>query len=446
MLESFLAFMREQKLAGPEDRILLTVSGGVDSVTMADLFFRAGYDCAVAHCNFQLRGAEADADEALVRALAERWNMPVFVRRFETARHAGESGISIQMAARELRNEWFETLLGRHGFDVYAVAHHLNDSMETFLFNIAKGTGIAGMHGIRPKSGPVIRPLMFATRTMIERYARERSLTWREDRSNASLKYHRNKIRHQVMPALRAINPNLEKTFLSTLERVRAVEDIFLSHVGEIKAKAVKKKGTDLWRRMKTVLESPGSALVLFEIIRPLGFNYYQAADIVRHWPGRSGRLFMSDSHTLVADREDLIISPAGEEKEQTVRIERGLRTVSLQKMKLYFEMLPAKGIKFPAGKETAMLDLDLLQFPLLVRPWKKGDFFHPLGMQGKKKLSDFMIDEKIPVNLKKDVMVLLSGNAIAWVINHRIDNRFRVTESTRRVLKIIAKPHAESL
>ncbi len=445
MLESFLAFIREQKLVRPGDKILLTVSGGLDSVTMTDLFLRAGYDVSIAHCNFQLRGAEADADEVLVNELAKKWDVTLFTKRFETRRFAKEQGISIQMAARQLRNEWFESLLETHDFDMYAVAHHLGDSLETFLFNIAKGTGIAGMHGIRPKSGHVIRPLMFATRTMIEKYARERSLTWREDASNASLKYHRNKIRHRIIPILKEINPNLEHTFSSTIDRINAVEDIFLSHVAEIREKAVRQKGSKLWIDMEAIMASPGFTVVLYELIRSFGFNSKQATDIAMHWPGRSGRLFYSTTHMLVADRKYLIVSASAQQKEGengVIKVEKGMQEISFREITLFFKEITIAEVSFHAGKETALLDYDKLQFPLLVRYWRKGDFFKPLGMQGKKKLSDFMIDEKIPVNLKKDVMVLESGDDIAWVINHRIDDRFKVTESTRRVLKIIARTH----
>ncbi len=442
MLESFLTFIGEHELLGPDDKILLTVSGGIDSMVMSDLFLRAGYEFSIAHCNFQLRGEESDADEALVKEMAKNRGISLFTERFETERFASDRGISIQMAARQLRNEWFEALLERHGFDIYAVAHHLDDSFETFLFNITKGTGIAGMHGIRPKSGHVIRPLLFATRAMIEKYARERSLIWREDASNTSLKYHRNKIRHMVVPVLREINPDLEKTFLSTVERISAVEDIFLSQIRNVRERAVMRKDSGLWIRMEAVMKSPGSPAVLHELIRRFGFNYRQAANIVRHWPGRSGRLFYSPTHIMVADREYLIISARETEKEEMVKIEKGTREVSLRQVTLTFQVLPAEEVSFNTGEETAILDYDKLLFPLLVRNRKRGDFFRPLGMRGKKKLSDFMIDEKIPVNLKKDVMVLQSGDDIAWVINYRIDDRFKVTESTRHVLKIIAKSH----
>lgn len=443
MLETFLTFIGKQELIRPGDKILLTVSGGVDSMVMTDLFLRAGYRFSIAHCNFNLRGVEADADEALVKNFAKARDIPFYIRRFETQQFARESGISIQMAARQLRNQWFESLMELNDFDVYAVAHHLNDSLETFLFNLTKGTGIAGLHGIQLKNGHIIRPLLFATRTMIRKYAKERSLDWREDRSNASVKYHRNRIRHQVIPALKKINPNLEQTFASTLKRIGAVEDIFQSYIRNFRKQAVAQKRKELWIEIEKINNAPGAVAVLYELIRSYQFNYEQADLIIRGLPGRPGRLYYSSTHVLNIDRSHLIISPVKNRQEtEGLAIDKEVREIVFGTVRLSFEVISLDDVSFETDKKIAMLDYDALHFPLLIRKWRYGDFFVPLGMRGKKKLSDFMIDEKIPVNLKTDVLVLLSEGQVAWVVNHRIDERFKVNTKTKRILKIMSNAH----
>jgi len=443
MLQAFLATIHDQKLFEPEEKILLTVSGGMDSMVMADLFYRSEYPFSIAHCNFQLRGDEADADEELVRSFAKTCGVPFFCQKFETEQFARDSGISIQMAARQLRTDWFESLVETHGFVAYAVAHHLNDSLETFLFNIAKGTGIAGMHGIPAKSGNISRPLIFATHAMIEQYAKRRSLKWREDRSNASVKYHRNRIRHAVIPELKKINPNLEQTFGSTIERINDVEAVFHAYVQNFQRQATKQKGKELWIDIQKLIGGPGAGLVLYEIIKSFHFNYSQARNIIMCLGGKSGLLFYSETHVLNIDRDYIIIGLVGSaDQVWEIAVEKGENEVRFGEVWFSLEILPSEEVSFDMNKGVAVLDYNKLQFPIHIRRWQHGDFFKPLGMQGKKKLSDFMIDEKIPVNLKTDVLVLLSGDSIAWVVDCRIDDRFKVTDSTKQVLKITTSSH----
>ncbi len=418
----------------------------MDSMVMADLFYRSEFSFSIAHCNFQLRSDESDADEELVESFAKSCRVPFFCQRFETEQFARDSRISIQMAARQLRTDWFESLVEAHGFAAYAVAHHLNDSLETFLFNITKGTGIAGMHGIPTKNGHIVRPLMFATRSMIEQYSRRHKLIWREDQSNASVKYHRNRIRHAVIPELKKINPNLEQTFASTIERVAAVEAVFQVYVQNFRRQSTKQNDKELWVDIQKLLGAPGAGLVLYEIIRPFHFNYSQSHNIITCLSGKSGLLFYSETHVLNIDRDYIIISPL-ESTDQIgeIAVEKGDDKVRFGKVCFSFEILPSEEVSFDMNKKVAVLDYNKLQFPMRIRRWQGGDFFRPLGMQGKKKLSDFMIDEKIPVNLKTDVLVLLSGDSIAWVVDCRIDDRFKVTDSTKRVLKITTSSHVQS-
>ncbi len=437
MLEQLLNYIDKQKLWQPNEKILVGVSGGIDSVVLAHLLSEASIPFAIAHCNFRLRGSDSDEDETFVKNLAKQLGVKIFVRQFDTKQFAERHSISIQMSARELRKAWFEDLKKTEGFDRIATAHHLNDSLETVLFNLTKGTGIAGLKGIPPQQGDYVRPLMFATRQMIKKYAISHGITWREDRSNETVKYHRNLIRHKVIPELKKINPALEATFIHSMEKIIAVANLFTEAVHEKRAVLLEPMRGGYRINKEKLLETHEFQIILYEILKPYGFNYSQTSGLVSAMQGQPGKIFESPGYLLTVDREYLFINPKEEMKNDQKSIGQNMKEITTGRARLTFEKLKREAVTIDADRNTACLDYEKLEFPLVLRPWKKGDFFMPLGMKGKKKVSDFMIDEKIPLNLKNQVMVLQSGKNLVWIVGHRIDDRYKVTDKTRWIYKI---------
>ncbi len=448
MLEKFLEYIKEKGLLSGEDKILLAISGGIDSVVMARLFRDAGISHGIAHCNFGLRGEESDADEKFVRKLARKADAPCYVKNFNTEQYAEDHRISIQMAARELRYNWFEKLAATEGYNYIALAHHRNDVLETILLNLTRGTGIAGLHGIAPKRGRFIRPLLFAGKEDIFAYVTKKQLTWREDSSNASTKYQRNKIRQEVVPVLEELNPNLSQTIQQTAEKISAVERFFYQEVEKVKESAIRRQGQDWILALDSVLNSTEPVLLLSQLLEPWGFSYTQAREIVAVYQQEdttSGKIFESNTHRLNTDRGQLIISPENLQIYQDLEIEEKDKEVVYGSRQFIFDTIKAEGYGISGDKNLAALDKDKLNFPLKLRSWKHGDWFCPLGMNQKKKLSDFMIDAKIPLNLKERIPVLTSGDSIVWIVGHRIDNRFKITETTNEVLEVKVRHHEES-
>jgi len=437
MLDQLSDYIKKQKLFQPEERMLLAVSGGIDSVVLFHLFVRSGYSFAVAHCNFQLRGKESDKDDHFVQDLAEEAKIQFFSRSFETEAYSKMHGISIQMAARELRRTWFSELKQANNFDKIATAHHLNDSIETALFNLAKGTGIAGLMGIQPKKEDYVRPLLFSTRQMIEDYAALQQLKWREDRSNSSVKYSRNLIRHHVIPELKKINPNLEQTFAQTSEKIVGASAI-LGDVVNAKKSELLHRVKDLTVIDKLSLAAVGNTPILvYEMLEEFGFNYTQIKDMLQSLHGQTGKVFHSGTHQITIDRKQVFIEKRQSNVHSYWKIYKDESEKHIEGVQFHFEKLGAQNTSIKRDKQMAMLDLDKLRFPLSFRHWKHGDAFFPLGMQHKKKVSDFMIDEKIPVNLKKQMLLLLSGNDIVWLVGHRIDERYKITQYTKEIFRI---------
>jgi tRNA(Ile)-lysidine synthase len=452
MLQAFKLYVNSAKLFHQADRILLAVSGGVDSVAMVRLFRDAGYKYGIAHFNFKLRGAESDGDEDFVKKLAESYGVPYYIRHFDTKQHALDHKISIQMAARDLRYTWFNELLNEHGYDYVATAHHLDDQAETFFINILRGTGISGMHGILPKQGKIIRPLMFATRERILEYAGKNDLSWRDDRSNKSRKYLRNKLRLDVLPELSKISPEFSYKLNESICHLRDVETIFNSHMAGVTADLVQHKPEGVLISIDWIYEYEPHETYLFELLKPYGFAFPVVKEIVRSLDTFSGKIFYSPTHRLLRDRENFIIQPLadlnpGLSPNEILRIEKGV--THIEKPVCLRADETDKINDLPMGKASvACLDLDKLIFPLKLRKWEKGDWFMPLGLKGKKKLSDFFVDQKVSLADKEKVWLLLSGNDIVWVIGKRIDNRYRITSRTKKAYVISCKednPEAET-
>ncbi len=435
MVDRLREFIRHKDLCQDTDRILLAVSGGVDSVVMLDLFLKNGYKTGLAHCNFGLRGDESDGDEYFVKKLAEERDVACYIEHFETEKMASDKRISTQMAARELRYDWFEEIRSGEGYHYVATGHNFNDSVETMVFNLIKGTGLKGLTGIPAKSGNVIRPLLFASREEIEAYASENNIDFRNDSSNASVKYHRNYIRHKILPDFRHVNPGFDLTIRNTLERLAGIQQFVNNWLETEKASYMFEKGKDIYLKNDFFSKANEPAL-LYEVISKYGFNYDQCESIIAGLGNDAGKVFYSEGFTLNIDRDHLIISTR-QQAEERFGISLKDKLLVTDRFSLTFEILETTPVLSP-DRHIAYLDLEKLHYPLVLRNWEKGDWFVPLGMKGKKKLSDFMIDKKIPLNLKKRIMVLLSKDSIAWVAGHRIDDRFRIDSKTRKILKII--------
>ncbi|MDJ1479291.1 tRNA lysidine(34) synthetase TilS [Cytophagaceae bacterium YF14B1] len=437
MLKKFLTYINEKTLFQPDEKVLLAVSGGMDSVVMLHLFYKAKLNFAVAHCNFGLRGEESDADEQFVKKLAKKYKVPFYSEQFDTEAFALQEKVSIQMAARVLRYEWFEGICKDNGFSVIATAHHLNDTLETVLFNLTKGTGIAGLHGIQSKNGRIARPLLFANREEIYEYVVENQLAWREDSSNQSSHYHRNLIRNEVIPLLKTINSNLEHTIEHTVDRVLAVEKIFLAEVEKTRVVVMRQEGGVTYINFEKLQAEIEPVIKLHELLKPFHFTYTQVNDIWQTLGAESGKQFDSPSYRLIKDRTELVITAKGLQSYIPATIDAENTQFQNEVISLSIQKVSASGFKIPSSPKIAALDLTTLKFPLKIRLWKQGDKFCPLGMKQKKKVSDFLIDEKVPVNIKERTYVLLSGEDIVWIVGMRIDDRFKLTKETTEVYQI---------
>jgi len=440
MIEAFKDYLSIEKLISPGDKILLGVSGGVDSLVMVELFDLTDIPFGIAHCNFKLRGTDSDLDEAFVKQLARQKKVDYFVNEFDTRTYAEENGVSIQMAARDLRFEWFKSLVNDSDYQYLATAHQIDDQIETLFVNLSRGTGIAGLHGILPKQDWIIHPLVFAYRSQIEAFAKERKLAYRTDHSNSSTKYVRNKIRHEILPLFEEINPDFRRSVHKTINRIRETEMVYNNAIAEKRNELIEVEGNRILIPISKLFELNPINTYLYELLSPFGFNSDAVADILSSLKGESGKQFLSASHLLVKDRLHLIIIKHEDYQDE---IDREISildcTVKIkQPFKLAFSKFSRTAdYRIPVDPLEAHLDFDLLQFPLTLRKWNRGDYFFPLGMEGKKKLSDFFIDKKFSIFDKNETWLLCSGEDVVWVIGHRIDNRFRIQRDTKTVYKI---------
>ncbi len=434
MLEQFLNHIERFKLCVKQDSILLAVSGGVDSMTMLHLFKEAGYPIAVAHCNFQLRGKESDEDEIFVQTACDQLNVPVYTIRFDTEVYAWERGLSIQMAARNLRYEWFNQLLSKHAHIWLATGHHFDDTMETILLNLTKGTPTDGLVGIPVKNGNIIRPILFATRRQVEQYARHNGIAWREDQSNLTDDYQRNFIRHHIVPKLKELNPSLETTWQTSIEKIQGDLELLHHSFNDWKDKFVVESPDRITILKKGFDSYLAADSVLWRYIKTHSFNFEQAREIIHTLKGQPGKRFLSPTHVLVVDRDSIIITQHQQEW-SSVPIEEGTTESFLGPWKL--QLLHAPEVRLNSGRMEAFLDADQVTFPLLWRNWKNGDSFQPLGMSHTKKVSDFLVDNKISLVDKKNITILESAGRIIYVVGWRIDDRFKITAQTKRILNL---------
>ena len=438
LLFSFKQYIKTENLFAEKDRLLLTVSGGVDSVVLCKLCQQAGYNFVIAHCNFQLRGEESNGDEVFVEALAKEYEVEFFHKRFDTQAYATENKTSIQVGARELRYNWFAQLIHQsvHLPIHLLTAHHADDNIETMLMNFFKGSGINGLKGILPKQRHLIRPLLFASKEDILAFANENNLPFREDSSNSSDKYTRNYFRNQLIPGLEKVFPQVKENLLHNANRFREINTIYQSAMEQIKQKLVVSHGNEIHIPVLKLLKTPALNTVIYEIIQEFDFTAHQATAVEKLLHSESGKYVESGTHLILRNRKWLIISPLQQDagtqylvKEEDAEIIFPHGTLKLAK-KLEPE-------KISTDPNLAQLDSRHIQYPLLLRKWKKGDYFYPLGMPRKKKIGRFLTDLKYSLLEREKLWVLESNQKIIWVVGLRIDDRFKITASTAATLQL---------
>jgi tRNA(Ile)-lysidine synthase len=436
MLARVHSFITRHNLAGTGNRILLAVSGGIDSMVMSSLFLHLPFERGIAHCNFSLRGEESDLDEELVRKFSFGNSIPFFTKKFDTKKYALEHGISTQMAARELRYSWFEQIMEAHGFDAVAVAHNLNDNAETILINLARGTGPAGLAGMKPKSGKIIRPLLFASREQISSYAEEHRIEFREDRSNSEVIYTRNKIRHNLLPLLEEINPSIIDTLTETAARFSELNEILRDFISGLKNDLMSRDDVNYLFDLAKLRSYSDNRTILFELFREFSLNSAMLIDLQHIIEGSPGSYIYTGTHRIIRDRDKLIVTSPGEADQYTATIRDVDELDRIDGISAEVRYVD-DGFHIPHDNTIAALDLDRIEFPLILRRWQPGDFFYPLGMKDRKKLSDYFIDRKYSVPEKEKKLIVESAGKIICIIGDRIDDRYKITPETKKVLII---------
>jgi tRNA(Ile)-lysidine synthase len=447
LLQLFKKNVEEEELFHPGDLLLLAVSGGVDSVVLCELCHLSGFRFVIAHCNFQLRGEESERDEHFVEGLAEHYGREIFLKRFNTEACALQNKTSIQVAARVLRYQWFDelaiTLKAEKNIPVHILtAHHADDNIETVLMNFFKGTGVAGMSGMQSRVGEIVRPLLFAGKQDLTTFAKQRQLTFVEDSSNDSDKYSRNYLRHRVLPVIQEIYPSVRENIIANIDRFREIELLYVQSITVHKKKLLEERGSEVFIPVLKLSKVIPLKTVFFEIIKAYGFTAKQTKDVVALLYAETGKFILSSTHRILRHRNWLVISPLQPIGAQMVLIREGEAEVVFKGGKLCITIrdVSSENPELPASAAIACLDLKLIEFPLILRKWKAGDYFYPLGMQKKKKLSRFFIDRKMSLSEKENTWVIEMNKKIIWVVNKRIDDRFKVLPGTRTMLKIALK------
>jgi tRNA(Ile)-lysidine synthase len=439
-IESFRSFIRQNGLFTTAQRLLIAVSGGIDSVVLCELCKECGYDFEIAHCNFQLRGEESNRDEEFVKALGQKYNVRVWIEKFDTQTYLEANKLSVQEAARELRYNWFLRLLNaqENKLDVLLTAHHLDDAVETSLMNYFKGTGIAGLRSILPRQQQIIRPLLFTGREEIMQFASASQLQWVEDSSNESDKYSRNFLRHNIIPAIRQLYPQAIENMQRNLARFRDTELLYQQAVDLHKKKLLVVNGEEIYIPVLKLKQAIPLNAIVHEIIRPYGFTAAQIQEVIALLDSSSGRYVYSSSHRIIRNRNWLIITAAKASSPSLIIIDGPGDIVFPGGMITVSKTFSADG-KPDASSSVACIDASMIEFPLTLRPWKNGDYFYPLGMRKKKKLSRFFIDQKMSVTEKENTWVIESNKKIIWVVGRRLDDRFRMGGQPGEIFRISA-------
>jgi tRNA(Ile)-lysidine synthase len=436
LLTRFMHNIVEKKLFMPSDRLLIAVSGGVDSVVLCDLCRNAGFDFEIAHANFQLRGQDSVLDECFVKGLADCYHVKFHVKKFNTIGYAESNKVSVQAAARELRYGWFNELLSDDGLRYLLTAHHADDNIETVLMNFFRGTGIAGLKGMVARHDTIVRPLLFASKKELLDYAKERKLSWREDASNASDKYSRNYFRNAIIPMVYKVYPEVETNLANNITRFAEAAELYHQAVDLNKKKLLEFRDGEVHIPILKLKKMSPLHTLLFEIIKDYGFTSHQVNEVIHLSDGAQASYVQSPTHRIIRNRNWLIIAPNNTGNPLHVVIREGERQVGFTGGTLKIENITGN-INFSNDTHLAQLDMRHIKFPLLLRRWKAGDYFYPLGMRKKKKISRFLIDNKLSKTDKEKLYVLESDKKICWVVGMRIDERFKITASTNKVLKL---------
>jgi tRNA(Ile)-lysidine synthase len=434
-----LSFLKDKKL-------LVTISGGIDSVVLTHLLYKLKFNIALAHCNFKLRGKDSFKDADFVKSLSKSLKIPLFTIEFETEKYAEKHKISIQMAARDLRYNWFQKISTTQKFDYVLTAHHMDDVLETFLINLTRGTGLNGLNGIPEVNGNIVRPLLPFSRNDILVYASKNKLQWREDKSNSSTKYVRNKIRHKVIPVLKELNPNLLSSFENTLKHLKGSQQISQDRIKNVLNKISEEHDNQLIFNIKKISKLSNPKIYLYELLNDYGFTEFE--DIAALLTAQSGKQVFSKTHRLLKNRDTLILTELNksddllsfEIPENTSKIKEPIslkfKTITIPFDTKNYQNKILEEVLFD-DKNTVSIDYDKITFPLTIRKWQKGDYFFPIGLNGKKKISKFFKDEKLSIAAKENMWLLCSNNQIIWVVGYRLDERFKVTKSTNKILKL---------
>lgn len=443
LAQAFLEYQLQEQLLCHEGTNLLGISGGLDSVVMAELFFQCGFHFALAHVNYGLRGEESDRDEVLVRALAEKYGADLYVKKVDPLAFEGQN---VQALARAIRYEWWEELCQSKAYDRIATAHHADDVAETMLMNLSRGTGVRGLASLKPKGAALVRPLLFATKNQLREFARSHQLEWVEDASNQSTKYLRNKFRLHVLPALEEAQPGAVQRIAASAEKMVFASEVLRVWVKDWQSRHVKEQGEEWTISLDELLKTPFPAMLLYELVAYRGFNATQCRNLLKEQQRISGQKVQSNGYEMIREREHILLRPLHAEAsvgEYRFRPALDHPPLFLPGLTLQWRRVSAGEVDVrKAAPHEAFLDAKLLQEELILRPPRQGDRFFPLGMKHQKLLSDFMIDAKIDVSLKEKLWLLCSGDAICWVAGHRIDERFKVGHRTQEVLHLWLAHH----
>jgi tRNA(Ile)-lysidine synthase len=460
LLSRFTNHIQKENLFQKKDNLIVAVSGGIDSVVLCELCYQLGFHFEIAHCNFQLRGEESERDEKFVRELAGKYNVLVNVKKFETEKYAQEQRIGIQEAARDLRYDWFKEICfeelfesaaqGGHFFQDSAkpkacvlTAHHANDNIETLLMNFFKGTGINGLQAIpaRKEFMPwIVRPLLFAKKEEILDFGKENNLAFVEDSSNLTDKYTRNYFRNQLIPSLQKVFPQVEENLISNIERFKDIKALYRQAVDLHKKKLIEYKGSEAHISVLKLLKQAPLQTIIYEIIKDFGFTAHQCDDVINLLKSESGKYISSATHKIIKNRKWIIIAPHNSMESFTILIDEDDREIEFEQGRLKLERITKEDFQMSDSQNIANIDADQVTFPLLLRKWKQGDYFYPLGMKRKKKLSRFFIDRKMSLTEKEKIWVIENKKKIFWIVGKRIDERFKVTGKTMNMLKIYFK------
>lgn len=445
LLAHFKDTIKQNNLFSPKDKLLLAVSGGVDSIVLCELCKQAGYDFNIAHCNFKLRGEESKRDEQFARELGKRYGVEVLVKEFDTQKFATENKLSAQEAARNLRYEWFEELVvSRSSKDnvrnLLLTAHHADDNNETLLMNFFRGTGLHGLTGIPLSINYIRRPLLLFSKNELLEFANANKLEFAEDSSNQSSKYTRNYFRNELIPAIGKVYPQVKENLQDNIKRFVAIEKLYLLSVEELKKKLCRHNGNEIHIPVKQLMGYDNTALI-YEIISPFGFNERQVNELIKLAASNSGKYIQSpeNNYRIIKHRHWFIITPVKALESDNIIIEEGAKEIRFALGNLNLET--TTNHKLQTTNDSVSLDLKDIKFPLLLRKWKTGDYFYPLGMQKKKKLNRFFIDQKLSKTEKENAWVIESNQRIVWVVGHRIDDRFKITEKTKEVVRLQLTP-----